>query len=71
MKDNQTFGTDEASCSYCRQKPPGGHWFARLWRGGRCLAFCCPRCVEKFLEESGLNAESAATRYDAPVGPLV
>lgn len=38
------------TCFYCEREIPGGVWFARIKLGSDLIAFCCPRCVELFLE---------------------
>jgi len=36
-------------CDQCGRALPDGPWFARLYRGGRTVKFCRPRCLEEFL----------------------
>jgi hypothetical protein len=38
-------------CLVCERRIPDGRWFARFQLGGHHVAFCRPRCVERFLED--------------------
>ena len=50
-------------CTSCQRAFPEGKWFARLWRYGRPLEFCRPRCVELFLGTGTADNEGFEDRY--------
>ncbi len=53
MNSRQAMPRDEAMvCSWCGKEIRDGHWFARLPEHSRSLIFCCPRCLEKYLQRS-------------------
>jgi hypothetical protein len=38
-------------CLVCEHEIANGNWFARIRVGNQRVAFCRPRCTEKFLDE--------------------
>ena len=65
MIARQRLCSDETlvSCTYCQRAFPEGKWFARLWRNGRPLEFCRPRCVELFLDPRSQDDEGVEDQY--------